>query len=115
MRPFAWPDDLSGPGTQNWRAKSANWLLDRCPAEYRTYELFRLHYEVLAWVALAHIEASLEAARECYRNARTGLETTPGATAELLHVLEVEGARLAIEAKAAAAVASALMDLSLPD
>lgn len=86
-----------------------SWLLDQCPAEYRSYELLRRHPYALAWLADAHVRAQLQAARECYASARVelGERLGPHTTADMLEVVHAEGLRL----RAAARSVSLLRDV----
>lgn len=105
-----WPDNLVPVGALDWELKATAWLLDRCPSEFRTYDVFKNHPAALGHVAIRHLEYQLEAIRDSYRNARTGVKLDPAVLAELLAALEHEGARLALELDRAQAVVEALVD-----
>ena len=104
----SWPSDLIPAGAPGWEEKASAWLLDRCPSEFRTYEIFRTHPEALGYVATFHLEHQVEAIRDAYRSARTTAQLKPEALSELLTTLEHEGARLALELSSAHSVIEAL-------
>lgn len=110
-----WPSDLIPAGAPGWEVKATAWLLDRCPSEFRTYEIFRSHPAALGYVARYHLEHQVEAIRDAYRSARTTANLSPQALADLLSVLEHEGARLALELSAATAVIDALNSSKAPN
>lgn len=83
-------------------------MLDRCPSEFRTYEIFRTHPAALGYVAAFQLEHQVEAIRDAYRSARTTSNLAPEALTELLTTLEHEGARLALELNCANSVVAAL-------
>jgi hypothetical protein len=103
----SWPADLVPAGSPGWESKASAWLLDRCPSEFRTYEIFRTHPSALGYVAVFQLEHQVEAIRDAYRSARTTANLAPQALAELLTTLEHEGARLALELNSAMAVIEA--------
>ena len=49
------------------------WLLDHCPPDYRLYPAWRRHPVALAWLAVRHLDAQLEAMRSSYREVRVAL------------------------------------------
>ena len=104
-----WPDDLVPAGSLDWELKATSWLFDRCPSEFRTYDVFKNHPRALGHVAIRHLEFQLEAIRDSYRNARTGVQLDPAVLTELLAALEHEGVRMAIELEGAQEVVAALM------
>lgn len=104
----SWPSDLIPAGAPGWESKATAWLLDRCPSEFRTYEIFRTHPAALGYVATFQLEHQVEAIRDAYRSARTSSQLKPEALAELLSALEHEGARLALELSSAQVVIDAL-------
>jgi hypothetical protein len=104
----SWPTDLIPAGSPGWEIKASAWLLDRCPSEFRTYEIFRTHPAALGYVAAFQLEHQVEAIRDAYRSARTTSNLAPEALTELLTTLEHEGARLALELNCANAVVAAL-------
>ncbi len=106
---MSWPQGLTPEGATGWQRDAVNWLLDRCPSEFRTYDVFRAHPEALAHVAYKHFDRQVESIRDAYRSARTETTLTPEVLAELLQALEKEGARLALEQLSAGLVCSALI------
>jgi hypothetical protein len=104
----SWPTDLIPAGSPGWEIKASAWLLDRCPSEFRTYEIFRTHPAALGYVAAFQLEHQVEAIRDAYRSARTTSNLAPEALTELLTTLEHEGARLALELNCANSVVAAL-------
>lgn len=106
---MSWPIGLTPEGATGWQRDATNWLLDRCPSEFRTYDVFRSHPEALAHVAAKHLDRQVESVRDSYRSARTETSLNPEALAELLQVLEKEGARLALEQVSAEMVCSTLI------
>lgn len=89
---------------------AVSWLLDHCPPDYRAYAGWRRHPVALAWVATRHIEAQLEAMRQCYREARVELADlvpTEG-LAQILADLENEGVRLLAAKRSAGLLYDAL-------
>lgn len=104
----SWPKDLVPVGSPGWEQKASAWLLDRCPSEFRTYEIFRTHPAALGYVATFQLEHQVEAIRDAYRSARTSTQLSPEALSELLTTLEHEGARLALELGSALVVIEAL-------
>ena len=105
----SWPADLTPVGAPGWQAKASAWLLDRCPSEFRTYEIFKTQPAALGYVALHQLEHQVEAIRDAYRNARTNANLPPEVLSDLLSTLEHEGARLALELKSANSVIGALI------
>ena len=87
-----------------------SWLLDHCPADYRSYAGWRRHPVALAWVAVRHIDAQLEAMRGAYREVRVDLAdlVTADALTQIQADLEAEGLRLRASARAARLLYDAL-------
>ena len=105
----SWPSDLTPAGATGGEVKAVAWLLDRCPSEFRTYEIFRTHPAALGYVTQFHLEHQVEAIRDAYRSARTTANLKPEPLDELLAALEHEGARLALELEQATSVINALI------
>lgn len=80
-----------------------SWLLDHCPADYRGYPGWRKNPVALAWVAVRHIDADLEAMRQAYREVRVDLGdlVSTEALAEIQSDLGKEGLRLRASARSA--------------
>jgi len=87
-----------------------SWLLDQCPSDYRGYPGWRKNPVALAWVAVRHIEAELEAMRQAYREVRVDLAdlVTAEALAQIQSDLEAEGLRLRACARGARLLFDAL-------
>ena len=79
------------------------WLLDHCPPDYRGYAGWRKNPVALAWVAVRHIDAQLEAMRQAYREVRIELAdlVSTEALAQIQSDLEAEGLRLRASARGA--------------
>ena len=92
--PAGWPHDLPPPGTEEFEAAVASWLLDRGPADLRTSPL-RHQPIALAWAVSHHVDATLTGVRAAYASARTGLGEYLSAdqVATVQTALEAEGAR----------------------
>ncbi|HEX5525456.1 MAG TPA: hypothetical protein VFX53_18575 [Pedococcus sp.] len=108
--PPGWPSAVPPPDSQGWQVPAVSWLLDHCPPDYRAYAGWRRHPVALAWVATRHIEAQLEAMRQCYREARVELADlvpTEG-LAQILADLENEGVRLLAAKRSAGLLYDAL-------
>lgn len=90
VAPPGWPADLPPVGFEE---QVTGWLLDRLPPEFRTSPI-RKHPLVLALAAREHALATLEGAREVYRNVRSDLRdhVTPE---------EIDAGLVALEALAA--------------
>ena len=90
-------DGSTGEGAEPlWIDRAALWLFDHSPAEYREYPLLRRHPLILAWLLTHNNEALTEAARRSYATARAELAplVSPLVIAQLLAMLERDGARL---------------------
>ncbi len=109
----SWPSDLIPAGAPGWEIKAAAWLLDRCPSEFRTYEIFRTHPAALGYVTQFQLAHQVEAIRDAYRSARTTSNLKSEPLAQLLITLEREGARLALELEQAETVIAALIGRNL--
>jgi hypothetical protein len=85
-------------------------LLDHCPADYRGYAGWRKNPVALAWVAVRHIDAQLEAMRQAYREVRVDLgeQVSTEALAQIQSDLEQEGLRLRASARGARLLYEAL-------
>ena len=108
--PPGWPASVPPPEADGWRAPATSWLLDHCPADYRRYAAWRRHPVALAWVAVRHLDAQLEAMRTAYREVRVDLgeEIGPEAVADVLEDLEAEGVRLLAARRGAGLVLEAM-------
>jgi hypothetical protein len=90
-----WPHDLAPPGTDEFRAGVATWLLDRGPAELRTSPVRTLPL-ALGRIVAHHVDACLDGTRRAYAKARVELGEflPPDQLAVVQSALEAEGARL---------------------
>lgn len=110
VAPPGWPREVRPPDTPDWERTAANWLLDLCPPDYRSYAGLRRHVVVLARFAVLHIEANQAACRRGLSEARADL----GQVAELAVVeaavltFHLEDARLLAVRRAAGLVEEAL-------
>jgi hypothetical protein len=94
--PVGWPEAVAPPGSEDWEATAAAWLLDLAP-DLRTHTKVRRHPVVLAVIARHIITGSLDGARQGYRTARTelGEAVPPHAVDAALTAYRDEGRRLA--------------------
>jgi hypothetical protein len=93
-----------------WQVPAVSWLLDHCPPDYRAYAAWRRNPVALAWVAVRHIDAQLEAMRQAYREVRVDLAdlVSTEALSEIQSDLEAEGLRLRAAARGAGLLYDAL-------
>ena len=86
------------------------WLLDLGPASWREHAAIREHPVVLAFLARHEVSGRIEAARTAYSVARQELggRVAAGEVAQLLAVLEAEGAGLLALQREVALVEEAL-------
>ncbi len=98
------------PDSTDWQQPAVAWLLDHCPSDYRRYAGWRKNPVALAWVAVRHIDAQLEAMRQAYREVRIDLGdlVSTDALAEIQSDLEAEGLRLRASARGAQLLYDAL-------
>ena len=73
VAPPGWPRAVRPPDAPDWERTAANWLLDLCPPEYRSYPALRRHIVVLARFAVLHVEACQAAVNKGLSEARGGL------------------------------------------
>lgn len=87
-----------------------SWLLDHCPSDFRGYDGWRKNRVALAWVAVRHIDAQLEAMRAAYREVRVDLGdlVSTEALVQIQSDLEAEGLRLRAAARGARLLYDAL-------
>ncbi len=110
VAPPGWPRQVRPPDAPGWERTAANWLLDICPPEYRSYPVLRRHVVVLARFAVLHVEASQAAVRRGLSEARSVLRDVvePGTVEAAVETLHTESARLAAERRAVGLVEEAL-------
>lgn len=108
--PPGWPPRVPPPEVAGWQSSAVAWLLDQCPADYRTYAAWRRHPIVLAWLTVQHLEGQLAAMRLAYRGLRVDLgeEVSADALGDVLDVLAHEGARLVGARRSASLVLEAM-------
>ncbi len=87
-----------------------SWLLDQCPADYRSYRAWRKHPAALAWIATRHLQSELEAMRGAWRDVRPELGPLlpPGSLGDVLDALAREGLRLRAAHRSAGLLLEAL-------
>ncbi|MGB7964231.1 MAG: hypothetical protein WCF12_14905 [Propionicimonas sp.] len=59
--PPGWPDQVRPPGSPDWEATAVAFLLDCCPADYRSYPVLRRHPVVLARFAGEYVASQVQA------------------------------------------------------
>ena len=108
--PPGWPKSVPPPDSEGWQVPAVSWLLDHCPPDYRGYAGWRKNPVALAWVAVRHIDAQLEAMRQAYREVRVDLAdvVSTEALTEIQSDLEAEGLRLRASARGAQLLYDAL-------
>lgn len=72
--PPGWPETVFPPGAPDWEKTATAFLLDCCPADYRSYPVLRRHPVVLAQFAGTYVESQLRASKEGLARVRAGLE-----------------------------------------
>src|SRR6202035_197533 len=107
--PPGWPDAVGPPGSEDWEASAAAWLLDLIP-EYRLYPTVRRHPVVLAVIARHVLSGAVEGARQGYRATRTelGEVVPPHVIDAVLRDCRTEGRRMAATVRAVELVERAL-------
>jgi hypothetical protein len=115
--PPGWPPEVHPPGSERFEDTASAWLLELVPPEYRRYGVLRRYPVVLARLARHHVTASVEAARQGFRTARTDLRdlVPPHGIDVVLDVYRREGTRLVHLAKAVELVEVAMRGLAEPD
>ena len=94
--PPGWPQEVLPPGVVDWEQSAVAWLLDQCPADYRSYPVLRRHPVVLARFAAEFVEGQIRSSREALATARASLgeyvdnDVLDRAT----EAIQAEGARL---------------------
>ncbi|MEP7034248.1 MAG: hypothetical protein ABI662_08905 [Dermatophilaceae bacterium] len=101
--PPGWPASVPPADSPGWQGPAVAWLLDHCPSDYRGYPGWRKNPVALAWVAVRHIDAQLEAMRQAYREVRIDLAdlVSTEALTQIQSDLEAEGLRLRASARGA--------------
>jgi hypothetical protein len=108
--PPGWPAGVHPPGSEDFESTAVGWLLDVVPPDYRLHGVLRRYPVALAAMARYHAKASVEGARQGYREARTELggSLPPHAIDTVLAAYRKEGARLAATARAVDLIERAL-------
>lgn len=71
--PPGWPIQVLPPTAPDWELSAVEFLLDCCPAQYRTYPLLRRHPLVLARFAGWQLDGAVRAGEVDLRALRTQL------------------------------------------
>lgn len=108
--PPGWPRGVPPPDAPGWERAATSWLLDQCPADFRAYDAWRRHPRALAWVAVWHVNAQLDAMREAYRRVRVELgdDLSERALPQVMEHLAAEGLRLRATARSVELVHEAM-------
>jgi len=108
--PPGWPDGVHPPGSPGFERTAVHWLLDVVPPDYRQHDVLTRHPVALATLAMHHITACVEGARDGYRSARAelGKDLPPGSLAAVLTAYQAEGRRLVATAQAVELIGRAL-------
>lgn len=95
-RSGVWPIHLPPPGAPQWQRHAVNWLLDLCPAEYRSYRVLTRHPLALAHLARSHVLAQLKASEQSCATlrARVGERFDAHIVEEVLAAVHQERTRL---------------------
>jgi len=115
--PVGWPEVIPPPGAPEWQRRAVAWLFDLCPGEYRRYDVLRRHPVLLARLAVAQVEASIEAARSGWSGIRVELrdQIEPSVIEAAISMYEREGARLSALVREVRLVEAALAEPSRLD
>jgi hypothetical protein len=108
--PPGWPDEVRPPGAPDWEATATAYLLDCCPADFRSYRVLRNHPIVLAQFARHFVEGQSQAAQEGLAAVRTGLQdfVEPSVLEEATQAWLEQSARLVRTRRAVAMVEAVL-------
>ena len=108
--PPGWPDEVRPPGAPDWEVTATAYLLDCCPADFRSYRVLRNHPIVLAQFARHFVEGQAQAAHEGLAAARTGLQdlVEPSVLEEATQAWLEQSARLVRTRRAVAMVEAVL-------
>ena len=108
--PPGWPSQVRPPGAPGWEATAIAYLLDCCPADFRSYRVLRNHPIVLAQFAAHFVTGQQEAAERGLADVRTSIsefvepEVVEAATQAWLE----QGARLVRTRRAVVLIEEAL-------
>lgn len=94
--PPGWPARVRPPGTPDWEATAAAFLLDCCPADYRGYPVLRRHPVVLARFAAEFVASQVRASADGLAGVRTSLadHVAPEVVQAAAEAWAEQGARL---------------------
>ena len=94
--PPGWPSRVRPPGTPDWEATAAAFLLDCCPSDYRAYPVLRRHPVVLARFAAEFVESQVRASADGLAGVRTSLadHVPPEVVQSAAEAWAEQGARL---------------------
>jgi len=108
--PAGWPTGVHPPGSERFEETAVAWLFDIVPPDYRLYGVLRRYPLALAHLALQHVRACADAAREGYHTVRTDLGESlpPHACSAVLVAYRREGRRLAAATRAVELIEQAL-------
>ncbi|MEY9214730.1 hypothetical protein NI17_018355 [Thermobifida halotolerans] len=108
--PQEWPAGVHPFWADDFAQSAVEWLFGLLPGDYRLHGVLRRHPVALSRLALRHVAAGLEAAREGYRAAPDDLrDHLPSSAVEQVRRLYLtEGTRLAETLRAVEAVDRAL-------
>ena len=71
--PPGWPSQVRPPGAPGWEATAIAYLLDCCPADFRSYRVLRNHPIVLAQFARHFVNSQQDAFERGLAEVRTSL------------------------------------------
>lgn len=71
--PPGWPDAVRPPGAPDWETTAIAWLLDCCPADFRSYPVLQRHPVVLAGFAAQFVESQYRASQAGLAGVRDSL------------------------------------------
>lgn len=108
--PPGWPEQVPPPAAPDWQLAAVSWLLDCCPADYRSYPQLRKHPVVLARFAAEFVEGQIRSTRKALGEARASLmdQVEPQVLDGAVQMLQSEEARLVRRRRAVALVEEAL-------
>lgn len=108
--PPGWPEQVPPPAVEDWEQAAVSWLLDCCPADYRSYPVLRRHPVVLARFAAEFVEGQIRSTRSALGEARPSLfdQVEPRVLDSAVDMLQAEEARLVRRRRAVALVEEAL-------
>lgn len=108
--PPGWPAQVRAPGCPEWERSATAFLLDCCPADYRTYPVLRRHPVVLAGFAATFVGAQVAASTDALAGVRRSLEelVAPEVVQAAVDAWEEQSARLQRTLREVGLVAEAL-------